>query len=107
MENHITMQSSPGLHIAPVNMALPSSCLGEIIQESMAAETAIKLRVGYEMEFEFPQPTPVILKLNIHYSRVFDLVVPDQMIVSPVVRLSGYRDQFGIGAADFLRRPDA
>lgn len=95
MENHLTMQGAPDDQFALFDMALPDSYLGEIIQESMAAETALKLRVGYEMEFEFPQPTPVILNLNIHYSRAFDLVVPDQMIVSPVVPLSGHRDQFG------------
>ena len=102
MENHIAMPSSPVAHIASVEMALPVSYIGEIIQESMATESALKLRVGYKMEFEFPQPTPVILKLNIHYSRVFDLVVPDQMIVSPQVPLSGYRDQFGNWCSRFL-----
>jgi hypothetical protein len=28
----------------------------------------LKLRVGYELQYEFPQPTPLIAMLNIHFS---------------------------------------
>lgn len=55
----------------------------------------MKLRVGYELDYEFPQPTPVILVLNVHHSRVSDLQAPDHIIVSPSVPISGYRDGFG------------
>ncbi len=55
----------------------------------------MKLRVGYELQYEFPQPTPVILMLNIHYTRVSDLATPDHIIVNPSVPISGYRDGFG------------
>ena len=30
----------------------------------------MKLRVGYELKYAFPQPTPAILMLNIHFTRV-------------------------------------
>ena len=102
MENHITVPGSPAAPIASIDMAFPDAYFGEIIQGSMAMETAMKLRVGYEMEFEFLQPTPVVLMLNIHYSRVFDLVVPDQLIVSSAVSPSGHRDQFGNWCSRFL-----
>ena len=55
----------------------------------------MKLRVGYELRYAFPQPTPVILMLNIHFTRVSDLAMPDHIIISPSVPISGYRDGFG------------
>ncbi len=55
----------------------------------------MKLRVGYELQYAFPQPTPAILMLNIHFSRVANLAAPDSVIVNPAVPISGYRDGFG------------
>ncbi len=55
----------------------------------------MKFRVGYELQYEFPQPTPAILMLNIHFSRVSDLAMPDNLLLSPSVPVSGYRDVFG------------
>jgi transglutaminase-like putative cysteine protease len=53
------------------------------------------IRVGYELVYGCPQPTPMILTLNVHYSRVSDLVKPDHLVVEPAVPISGYRDLFG------------
>ena len=47
----------------------------------------MKLRVGYELQYVFPQPTPAILMLNVHFSRVSDLAAPDHIIISPSVPL--------------------
>jgi transglutaminase-like putative cysteine protease len=55
----------------------------------------MEFRVGYELQYEFPQPTPAILMLNIHFTRVSDLAMPDNMVISPSVPVSGYRDGFG------------
>lgn len=55
----------------------------------------MKLRVGYELQYEFPQPTPAILVLNVHFSRVSDLAMPDSIVLDPSVPVSGYRDGFG------------
>jgi transglutaminase-like putative cysteine protease len=55
----------------------------------------VKLRVGYELQYDFPQPTPVIMMLNIHFTRVSDLAAPDHIVVSPSVPIHGYRDGFG------------
>jgi len=55
----------------------------------------INLRVGYELQYFFPQPTPVILMLNIHFTRVSDLVTPDHVLINPSVPISGYRDGYG------------
>lgn len=53
------------------------------------------IRVGYELVYRCPQPTPMILMLNVHYSRVSDLVAPDHMIVTPALPVAQYRDGFG------------
>lgn len=37
----------------------------------------MQIRVGYELIYECPQPTPMILALNIHFTRVSDLVTAD------------------------------
>ena len=55
----------------------------------------MQIRVGYELRYTFPQPTPMILTLNIHYSRMADLVQPDHMHTDPSVPIRAYRDGFG------------
>jgi transglutaminase-like putative cysteine protease len=55
----------------------------------------MQLRVGYELIYNFPQATPMILTLNIHYSRSGDVVVQDYLTTEPAVPISGYRDGFG------------
>jgi transglutaminase-like putative cysteine protease len=55
----------------------------------------MQIRVGYELLYDFPQPTPVLLALSIHYTRVSDVIRPDYMIVSPSVPIRAYRDGFG------------
>jgi transglutaminase-like putative cysteine protease len=53
------------------------------------------IRLGYELAYEFAQATPVILNLNVHYSRTSDLVRPDTIVTDPAVPLAMYRDSFG------------
>jgi transglutaminase-like putative cysteine protease len=53
------------------------------------------IAVGYELDYLLPQPTPMILALSIHYSRVSDLVRPDHMVTHPAVPVRAYRDGFG------------
>lgn len=55
----------------------------------------MKLRVGYELLYDCPQPTPMILTLNVHYTRASDLEVPDHIRITPAVPIYGYRDGFG------------
>ena len=55
----------------------------------------MKIRVGYALTYECPQPTPMMLMLNIHYSRASDIVVPDNLTTNPSVPLIAYRDVFG------------
>ena len=55
----------------------------------------MQIRVGYELIYDCPQPTPMLLMLNIHYSRASDLLVPDHIKTDPIVPIRGYRDSFG------------
>ncbi len=57
--------------------------------------TMIRIFVGSELSFEFPQPTPMILALTVHRSRVSDLEQPDYVTTTPAVPIEGYRDSFG------------
>jgi transglutaminase-like putative cysteine protease len=56
---------------------------------------AMQLRVGYELIYNCPQPVPMILLVNIHYSRASDIVVPEHLTTEPFVPITGYRDSFG------------
>ena len=55
----------------------------------------MKIQVGYEMIYSFPQPTPMILMLNVHDSRAADIEVPDTVMTDPAVPAHEYRDSFG------------
>jgi transglutaminase-like putative cysteine protease len=55
----------------------------------------MQIRVGYELIYDCPQPTPMILTLNIHYTRAFDIVIPDFLTTDPSVPIRAYRDTFG------------
>jgi len=55
----------------------------------------MKIRVGYELIYDFPQPTPMIMVLRTHFTRAADIVVPDHLMTSPSVPIFPYRDVFG------------
>jgi transglutaminase-like putative cysteine protease len=55
----------------------------------------LQIKVGYELIYDCPRPTPMMLVLNVHYSRASDLVVPDHLTTVPSISLSPYRDGFG------------
>jgi len=56
---------------------------------------AINLSVGYELVYNCPQPVPMILVLNVHHSRVEDLIVPDLLTTDPPIPVTAYHDLFG------------
>src|SRR5204863_2413806 len=55
----------------------------------------MQIRVGFEMIYDCPQPTPMIFTLNVHFTRVSDLVGRDDLVFDPPVPIRGYRDSFG------------
>jgi len=55
----------------------------------------VNIQIGYEFIYSLPQATPMILTVNVHYSRASDIVVPDHLTTEPSVPITGYRDGFG------------
>ena len=55
----------------------------------------MKIRVGYEIIYDCPKPTPMILTLHIHFTRVSDIIVPDHLITRPSIPITAYHDSFG------------
>ena len=58
----------------------------------------MRIRVGYELTYNCAQETPMIVTLNVHYSRASDMVIPDHLTTNPAVpvdRISGSFRQLG------------
>jgi transglutaminase-like putative cysteine protease len=53
------------------------------------------IRAGFDIAFELPQPTPLVLMLSIHPSREKDVLTDPRITVSPSVVPHNYRDTFG------------
>ena len=51
----------------------------------------MKIRVGYDLSYDCPQPVPMIVMLNVHYSRANDVIQPDHLRTDPYVPLRSYR----------------
>jgi transglutaminase-like putative cysteine protease len=54
----------------------------------------LKIRIGYELVFESPQATPMMLALHVHSSRRGDLLVPDDIATDPPTPMTIYHDGF-------------
>jgi len=54
----------------------------------------MQIRIGYELIYECPQPTPMMFALHVHPSRRADLVIPDDIATDPAVPRTAYRDGF-------------
>ena len=65
----------------------------------------MQIRIGYELIYACPQPTPMILTLNVHFTRVSDLVVADHIITSPPTPIAAYRDGFGNWCSRIIAPP--
>ena len=55
----------------------------------------MKIRAGYQISYDRPQPTPMILTLSVHPSRFSDLRTPNLMRLDPPVPANSYHDAFG------------
>lgn len=68
-------------------------------------DAPLHIRVGFEMDYVCPQPTPMLLALNIHYSRASDLLQADQLQTNPTVPITAYRDLFGNWCSRLIAPP--
>jgi transglutaminase-like putative cysteine protease len=53
------------------------------------------IRIGYDVVFDLPAPTPMLLLLNVHPSRFGSLRGPEKLRVEPFVPMRTYTDSFG------------
>lgn len=59
----------------------------------------MRIRLGYELVFEVPQPTPMQLMLHVHPDRAGDLQSPEKIVVDPATPVEDFVDAFGNRAA--------
>ena len=62
---------------------------------SIGPHTPMRIRIGYEITYQCPQPTPFVLTLRVHPSRAHDLEQPDLIVTRPALPLREYVDGFG------------
>jgi transglutaminase-like putative cysteine protease len=55
----------------------------------------MRIRIGFELVYDCPQPTPMMLMLRVHPSRAQDLVAPDTLLCEPPVAAETYIDAYG------------
>jgi transglutaminase-like putative cysteine protease len=60
------------------------------------------IRIGFELLFDVPAPTAMILMLRVHPSCAPSLVAPERLRVEPTVSLEDFTDAFGNRATRML-----
>jgi transglutaminase-like putative cysteine protease len=65
----------------------------------------MQIRAGYELIYQCPQPTPMVVTLRIHPTRASDIVKPDELLLSPSVPVTSYTDSFGNRCARIVAPP--
>lgn len=55
----------------------------------------MNIRIGFDLAFSSSMPTPTILMLNVHPSRLDDLMAPDRITFDPPISSQTYTDCFG------------
>src|SRR6185436_703139 len=55
----------------------------------------MKIRAGFDLTYECPQPTPMLLALDLHPSRRSDLLSDDAIHFDPAIEARSYLDGFG------------
>jgi transglutaminase-like putative cysteine protease len=63
------------------------------------------IRLAYDIQFDIPAPVAVVALLNVHPSRVHDLVEPDELQTEPKLEVANYIDSFGNRCARFVAPP--
>jgi len=55
----------------------------------------MQIRAGFEITYDCPQPTPMLLALSVHPSRMKDVIGPHNIRFDPMIGAADYRDAFG------------
>ena len=65
----------------------------------------MRIRAGYEISFDYPEPTAVVLTLLLHPSRLADMREPERFTVTPAIPVHDYTDLFGNRCARVFVQP--
>src|SRR5215831_15039576 len=66
-----------------------------VIHLLLEAKIIMLIRLGYDIELENSRPQTVVAMLNVHSSRIDDLLEPDIVQMSPNAAAEEYTDTFG------------
>jgi transglutaminase-like putative cysteine protease len=53
------------------------------------------IKIGFDIAYTAPQPTPMVFMLSVHPSRVADLLAPENIVCDPPAPIRYYHDSFG------------
>jgi transglutaminase-like putative cysteine protease len=62
----------------------------------------VQIRIGYDLSFDVPQPTPMQLMLYVHPEQASALQRPESIVVEPPIAVDSFVDWFGNRAARIL-----
>ena len=62
------------------------------------------IRLAYDIQFEIPATVAMVALLNVHPSRIHDLLEPDELHIEPNIPVTSYIDGFGNRCARFVAR---
>src|ERR1700733_16020643 len=60
------------------------------------------IRLAYDIQFDIPAAVAMVALLNVHPSRVHDLLEPDELKTEPRLEITHYIDSFGNRCARFV-----
>ena len=60
------------------------------------------IRLAYDIQFDIPAAVAMVALLNVHPSRVHDLLEPDELQIEPNIPVTNYIDSFGNRCARFV-----
>ena len=93
-------------HLMPGTFAAKVSARHELRRNDCEPKkSAMKIRAGYEISYDCPQPTPMILTLSVHPSRFPDLLTPGSMRLDPPISPTHITTVSAISAMLSMPRP--
>jgi len=60
-----------------------------------ARDPLMRIHTGFEIVFDCPAPTPMLLMVSVHPTRRHDLETPDRLCTDPPLEVRQYEDGFG------------
>jgi transglutaminase-like putative cysteine protease len=72
-----------------------SRCFGRAHLNAPMRGSPMLIEAGFDIAFECPAQTPMLLQLSVHPSRDADLLTPDKINCDPILATRSYLDHFG------------